>query len=232
LRILLVEDEPAISRVLLSGLKAERFAVDLVQDGEEALVYMTEVKYDLVILDLGLPMLDGMTVLKRARKQRMLMPIMILSAQDAIETRVRGLEEGADDYVLKPFAFEEVLARVHALLRRPAVLLDKLAVADLEIDRSRHTVKRAGKPISLTQREYALLEYLMRNAGHPVSRTMIVEHVWNLGFEGLTNIVDVYINYLRSKIDGGSEQKLIHTARGFGYMLTDSGQDVTFEAAS
>ena len=224
MRILLVEDEPAISRVLLNGLKAERFAVDLVQDGEEALVYMTEVKYDLVILDLGLPLLDGMTVLKRARKQQLGMPIMILSAQDAIETRVRGLEAGADDFVLKPFAFEEVAARVHALLRRPAILQDKLSVADLEIDRSRHIVKRGGKPITLTQREYALLEYLMRNAGHPVSRTMIVEHVWNLGFEGLTNIVDVYINYLRSKIDGGSEHKLIHTARGFGYMLTDGGQ--------
>lgn len=221
MRILLVEDETAISRVLLNGLKAERFAVDLVQDGEEALVYMKEVKYDLVILDLGLPLLDGMTVLKRARKQQLCMPIMILSAQDAIETRVRGLDAGADDFVLKPFAFEEVKARVHALLRRPAILQDKLAVADLEIDRSRHVVKRAGRSITLTQREYALLEYLMRNAGHPVSRTMIVEHVWNLGFEGLTNIVDVYINYLRSKIDGGSEQKLIHTARGFGYMLTD-----------
>jgi DNA-binding response OmpR family regulator len=226
LRILLVEDELAISRVLMNGLKAEHFAVDLVQDGEEALLFMSEVNYDLVILDLGLPKLDGLTVLKRARKRQIRIPVMILSAQDSIESRVIGLEAGADDYVLKPFAFEEVVARVRALLRRPTILQDKLTVADLEIDRAKHIVKRGGKVITLTQREYALLEYLMRNAGHPVSRTMVVEHVWNLGFEGLTNIVDVYINYLRAKIDSGFENKLIHTARGFGYMLTDIGQEV------
>ena len=225
LRILLVEDDVAISRVLVNGLKAERFAVDLVSDGEEALVYMTEVNYDLVILDVGLPKLDGITVLKQARKKQIRVPVMILSAQASVDDRVRGLEAGADDYVQKPFAFEEVLARVRALMRRPAILQDKLTVADLEIDRTRHIVKRAGKQISLTQREYALLEYLMRNAGHPVSRTMVVEHVWNLGFEGLTNIVDVYINYLRAKIDNGFERKLIHTARGFGYMLTEQGQE-------
>lgn len=226
MRILLVEDELAISRVLMNGLKAEHFAVDLVQDGEEALLFMSEVNYDLVILDLGLPKLDGLTVLKRARKRQIRIPVMILSAQDSIESRVIGLEAGADDYVLKPFAFEEVVARVRALLRRPTILQDKLTVADLEIDRAKHIVKRGGKVITLTQREYALLEYLMRNAGHPVSRTMVVEHVWNLGFEGLTNIVDVYINYLRAKIDSGFENKLIHTARGFGYMLTDIGQEV------
>jgi DNA-binding response OmpR family regulator len=226
LRILLVEDELAISRVLMNGLKSEHFAVDLVQDGEEALLFMSEVNYDLVILDLGLPKLDGLTVLKRARKRQIRIPVMILSAQDSIESRVIGLEAGADDYVLKPFAFEEVVARVRALLRRPTILQDKLTVADLEIDRAKHIVKRGGKVITLTQREYALLEYLMRNAGHPVSRTMVVEHVWNLGFEGLTNIVDVYINYLRAKIDSGFENKLIHTARGFGYMLTDIGQEV------
>ena len=226
MRILLVEDELAISRVLMNGLKAEHFAVDLVQDGEEALLFMSEVNYDLVILDLGLPKLDGLTVLKRARKRQIRIPVMILSAQDSIESRVIGLEAGADDYVLKPFAFEEVVARVRALLRRATILQDKLTVADLEIDRAKHIVKRGGKVITLTQREYALLEYLMRNAGHPVSRTMVVEHVWNLGFEGLTNIVDVYINYLRAKIDSGFENKLIHTARGFGYMLTDIGQEV------
>lgn len=225
MRILLVEDEESIARVLLNGLKAERFAVDHVRDGEEALVYMREVNYDLVILDLGLPSLDGISVLKRARAKEMRMPIMILSAQDSVETRVRGLNAGADDYVLKPFAFEEVVARVNALLRRPAVIQDKLQVGDLVIDRVRHTVKRGGKTIVLTQREYALLEYLMRNAGRPVSRTMVVEHVWNLGFQGLTNIVDVYINYLRAKIDQGYEHKLIHTARGFGYVLTDMGQE-------
>lgn len=143
----------------------------------------------------------------------------MLTARAAVSDRVCGLEAGADDYLVKPFAFEELLARVHALLRRPPELQDKLCVDDLGLDRLRHTVIRAGKTISLTQREYALLEYLMRNAGRAVTRTMVVEHVWNLGFEGLTNIVDVYINYLRAKVDRGFQRQLIHTARGIGYML-------------
>lgn len=222
LQILVAEDEVAISRVLAGGLKAEGFAVDVVQDGEEALLSMCDMNYDLVILDLGLPRLDGLTVLKRARKRQVRLPVMILSAKNSVEDRVRGLEAGADDYVLKPFAIEEVVARVRALLRRPALLPDKLIVADLEIDCARHIVKRAGKAISLTQREYALLEYLMQNAGHPVSRTMVFEHAWDLRFEGPANIVDVYINYLRTKMDTGHDQKLIHTARGFGYMVSET----------
>ena len=231
MRILLVEDEMATARVLMNGLKAEHFAVDLVHDGEEGLLYMSEIGYDVAVLDVGLPKLDGLTILKNARKRQIQIPVMLLSGRHSVEDRVRGLEAGADDYVAKPFAFEEVIARIRALLRRPVVLQSKLVVADLEIDRTRHTAKRGGKPIQLTQREYALLEYLMRNAGHPVSRTMVVEHVWNLGFEGLTNIVDVYINYLRAKIDQGYEKKLIHTARGFGYMLTECEQAVVAQAA-
>lgn len=231
MRILLVEDDMATARVLMNGLKAEHFAVDLVHDGEEGLLYMSEIGYDVAIIDVGLPKLDGLTLLKSARRRQIQIPVMLLSGRQSVEDRVLGLEAGADDYVAKPFAFEEVIARVRALLRRPVVLQNKLVVGDLEIDRARHTAKRAGKPIQLTQREYALLEYLMRNAGHPVSRTMVVEHVWNVGFEGLTNIVDVYINYLRAKIDHGYEKKLIHTARGFGYMLTESEQAVMAQAA-
>jgi two-component system copper resistance phosphate regulon response regulator CusR len=221
LRILVIEDEPRIARVILEGLKAEQFAVDLAQDGESGLELATEADYDAIILDLNLPKLDGFTVLRRIRKKHYEMPVMILSARSDVEDRVRGLNIGADDYLLKPFSFEELLARVHALLRRPPKLVDRLNVADLEIDRVRHVATRSGKVIPLTQREYALLEYLMRNAGRPVTRTMVVEHVWNLGFEGLTNIVDVYINYLRAKIDSGCTTRLIHTVRGIGYVLAD-----------
>lgn len=221
MRILLIEDDPAVARILLNGLKAEHFAVDHVSDGEEGLLYISEVNYDLVILELNVPKLDGLTLLKRARQRQRHVPVLILSERTSITDRVLGLEAGGDDYMVKPFAFEELVARVRSLLRRPATVHDVLKVGDLEIDRTRHQAKRAGKVIPLTQREYALLEYLMRNAGRPVSRTMCVEHVWNLGFEGLTNIVDVYINYLRAKVDQGFDQKLIQTSRGVGYVMRE-----------
>lgn len=231
MRILLVEDESSIARVLVKGLESENFAVDVVNDGEEALHFLTEIDYDVVLLDLGLPKLDGMTVLRRARKRQLRMPMMVLSARDTVEDRVLALQAGADDYVLKPFAFEEVLARIHALLRRPAILQSSLSVGDLEIDRVARAAKRGGKRIPLTQREYAVLEYLVRNAGRPVSRTMVLDHVWNAGFEGLTNIVDVYINYLRTKIDNGYQTKLIHTARGIGYMVCEPEESAMANAA-
>jgi two-component system, OmpR family, copper resistance phosphate regulon response regulator CusR len=224
MRILVVEDEPKCGRVLLEGLKAEHFAVDLAADGELGLELATQADYDAIILDLNLPRLDGFTVLRQIRKQRLQVPVLVLSARADIADPVRALNMGADDYLRKPFSFDELVARVHALLRRPRQLLDSLSVADLEIDRIRHITTRAGKPIPLTQREYALLEYLVRNAGRPVTRTMVVEHVWNLGFEGLTNIVDVYINYLRSKVDSGYSKHLIHTVRGIGYVLADPDQ--------
>jgi two-component system, OmpR family, copper resistance phosphate regulon response regulator CusR len=230
MRLLVVEDEPKVGRVLLEGLKAEHFAVDLAVDGESGLELATQTDYDAIILDLNLPGLDGFTVLRRIRKQRLQVPVLILSALADTQDRVRALNMGADDYLRKPFSFDELVARVHALLRRPHQLLDSLSVADLEIDRIRHVVTRAGKPIPLTQREYALLEYLVRNAGRPVTRTMVVEHVWNLGFEGLTNIVDVYINYLRSKVDSGYNKNLIHTVRGIGYVLADHDQAVAATA--
>ncbi|HEX7285307.1 MAG TPA: response regulator transcription factor [Candidatus Angelobacter sp.] len=223
MRILIVEDEPKISRMLVKGLEADHFSVDLATDGELGLQFATEIDYDAIILDWNLPKLDGVTVLKKLRKCGSPARIMLLSARQEISDRVLGLNSGADEYLVKPFSFEELLARVHALLRRPTELLDKLRVEDLELDRMRHTVTRSGKSIALTQREYSVLEYLMRNAGRTVTRTMVVEHVWNLGFEGLTNIVDVYINYLRHKVDHGFAKPLIHTARGVGYVL--AGRD-------
>ena len=220
MRILVVEDDPKTARTLMKGLEADRFAVDMASDGEEGLQLATEVDYDAVILDWALPKLDGMTVLRKLRRAGSRTRILFLSAYHEVSDRVRALEAGADDFLDKPFSFEELRARIHALLRRPQELLDKLSVADLELDRLRRIVTRAGKTIKLTQREYAVLEYLMRNAGRTVTRSMIVEHVWNLGFEGLTNIVDVYIKYLRSKVDDGFGRPLIHTTRGIGYQIS------------
>ncbi len=218
MRVLLAHSELKGAQALVSNLEAD-FAVDLATTGEEALQLATEIDYDAIILDSSLPKLDGLTVLKKLRKSGSNVRILLLSSHREIPDRVYGLRAGADDYVIKPFSSEELLARLQALLRRPQEMLDKLSVDDLELDRMRHTVTRAGKPISLTQREYAVLEYLMRNAGRTVTRTMVVEHVWNLAFEGLTNIVDVYINYLRRKIDRGFNKPLIHTSRGVGYVL-------------
>lgn len=222
MRILIVEQEPKIARVMVKGLESDRFAVDVANDGEEGLQLATEIDYDAIILDSVLPRLDGLTVLRRLRKFGSHVRVVLLGARREVADCVAALQAGADDYLAKPFSFEELLARLHAVLRRPQEIFDKLNVGDLELDRTRHVVTRGGKPIVLTQREYALLEYLMRNAGRPVTRTMVVEHVWNLDFEGLTNIVDVYINYLRIKVDRGFGKRLIHTARGVGYMLASS----------
>src|SRR6185437_2077206 len=230
MRVLIVEDDPKTARILVKALEADHFAVDLATDGEDALQLSTEVDYDALIIDWMLPKLDGLAVLKRLRKAGSPARVLFLTAKNEIADRVAALQAGADDYLVKPFSFEELRARLNALLRRPQELLDKLSVADLELDRIRRHVTRSAKPIKLTQREYSILEYLMRNAGRTVTRTMIVEHVWNLGFEGLTNIVDVYINYLRSKIDAGFGRPLIHTARGIGYQI--SVEDETVRASA
>ena len=222
MRILIVEDEPKVTRTLVKGLEADHFAVDVAENGEEGLQLSTEIDYDLIILDWNLPKLDGLTVLRKLRKSGSVARILFLSARKEISDRITALQSGADDFLVKPFSFEELGARIGALLRRPTELLDKISVDDLVLDRMRHSVSRAGKQIGLTQREYAVLEYLMRNAGRTVTRTMVVEHVWNLGFEGLTNIVDVYINYLRAKIDQGAGNPLIHTVRGVGYSIASA----------
>jgi two-component system, OmpR family, copper resistance phosphate regulon response regulator CusR len=175
--------------------------------------------YDLVILDLGLPDVDGLTVLQKIRNRKVSPPVLILSVRDAVDDRVKGLEGGADDYLVKPFAFVELLARVRVLLRRGQPTPEKLQVGDLSLDCIRRKVSRDGENIELAPKEFSILEYLMRNRGRPLSRTMIVEHVWDMDYDGLTNIVDVYIRHLRSKIDDKWQQKMIQTVRGIGYML-------------
>lgn len=220
MRILVIDDEPKVARTVVKGLEAYAFAVDMVSDGVDGLQLATEIDYDGIILGWDLPRLDGLTIVRKVRKAGSGARVLMISARPVVPNGVCALESGADDYMLKPFSLEEMMARLHALLRRPRELLDKISIADLELDRIRHTVTRGGKQIVLSQREYAVLEYLMRNAGRTVTRSMVVEHVWNIGFEGLTNIVDVYINYLRHKIDHGFDKPLIHTARGVGYMIS------------
>jgi heavy metal response regulator len=220
MRILLVEDEEKVSGFVARGLMAERFAVDVIGDGQAGLELATTYSYDLVILDLMLPKMDGTQVLRRLRSQNVNVPVLILTARDAVSDKVGNFDVGADDYLTKPFAFAELLARVKALLRRgPVSRSSVVRVGDLELDRLSQQVKRAGKRIDLTSKEYSLLEYLMSNAGRVLSRTMIIEHVWDQSFDGITNIVDVYVRHLRSKVDDPFDHKLIHTVRGVGYSI-------------
>jgi DNA-binding response OmpR family regulator len=224
MRCLLVEDENKVADFIARGLRAERFAVDVAHDGNAGWEFVAKCEYDLVILDLMLPGLSGTELLERIRKKDSKTPVLILTARDATSDKVRHFDAGADDYLTKPFAFAELLVRARALLRRgPIVQSSVLRVVDLELDRLSQQVKRAGKRIVLTSKEYALLEYLMANAGRVLSRTMIIEHVWDQSFQGLTNIVDVYVRHLRSKVDDAHRQKLIRTVRGSGYSI--SGED-------
>lgn len=220
MRLLVVEDEPKLARFIQRGLTEESFSVDVASNGEEALDRAERTVYDLVILDLMLPGMDGFAVCRALRASGTDIPILILSARGVVQDRVRGLELGADDYLTKPFAFSELNARVRALLRRrqPAALLT-LSVADLTLDPMTRAVKRGARRIELTQKEFALLEHLMRHAGHVVSRTMIAEHVWGFNWDRLTNVIDVYVNRLRRKIEEPGEPRLIHAVRGAGYTI-------------
>jgi len=221
-RLLLVEDEAKVSRFVRRGLEAERYAVDVASDGKHAVELATAYNYDLIILDLMLPGQSGTDVLRKIRAQNERIPVLILTARDALSDKVEHFEIGADDYLTKPFAFAELLVRIKALLRRGAVNRSNvLKVADLELDRLTQHVRRAGQRIELTAKEYALLEYLMSNAGRVLSRTMIIEHVWDQSFDGATNIVDVYVRHLRNKVDDPHERKLIRTVRGVGYAISD-----------
>jgi DNA-binding response OmpR family regulator len=224
MRLLLVEDEEKVARFIVRGLTAERFAVDVAGAGDIGVEMAQAYNYDLIILDLMLPGLDGAEALRRIRLRDSHIPVLALTARDALEDKVRIFEIGADDYLTKPFAFAELVARVKALLRRGAVnRANVLRVADLELDRLSQQVRRAGRRIDLTVKEYALLEYLMSNPGRVLSRTMIIEHVWDQSFDGATNIVDVYVRHLRNKIDEVNERKLIRTVRGVGYAISEDG---------
>jgi DNA-binding response OmpR family regulator len=202
------------------GLVAERYAVDVSADGREGLEYTEAYPYDLILLDLMLPSLSGVEVLQRIRRNNQYVPILVLTARDSVDDKVKLFEIGADDYLTKPFAFAELLVRVKALLRRgPVNRSSTLRIGDLELDRLTQQVKRCGKRIELTAKEYSLLEYLMQNPDRVLSRNMIIEHVWDQSFDGITNIVDVYVRHLRSKIDEGTDHKMIRTVRGTGYMI-------------
>ena len=221
MRILLVEDEPDAARMLAKGLREQTYAVDIAVDGEAAL-YQAEVNaYDLIILDVMLPQKDGFAVCRELRAAESTVPILMLTARDAVADRIAGLDTGADDYLTKPFDFHELLARARALLRRgPSLRTETIALADLTIDMRAHTVRRNGKRIELTAREYALLEYLGRRADELVTRAEIAEHVWDESFDPFSNLIEVYIQRLRRKIDDGHAIRLIRTRRGEGYLLT------------
>jgi two-component system copper resistance phosphate regulon response regulator CusR len=222
MRILVVEDEKKVAEMIARGLKAERYAVDVAYDGQGGWEMAEAYSYDLIILDLMLPNLNGTEILNRVRRKNHEVPILILTARVATDDKVQNFEAGADDYLTKPFAFAEFLVRVKALLRRgPVNRSSVLRVSDLELDRQSQQVKRAGKKIELTAKEYALLEYLATHPGRVFSRTMIIEHVWDQSFEGLTNIVDVYVRHLRGKVDDPFPNKLIRTVRGVGYYLSE-----------
>jgi len=220
MRILVVEDEKKIADFIRRGLKEESYAVDTAYDGEEGLFLAKTNDYDLILLDLMLPKLDGLTLCRKLKEAKVKARVIMLTAKETVKDKVLGLDSGADDYLTKPFAFEELLARIRAIMRKDGSRTPtRLKVADLELDLLTHKVTRGSKEIGLTAKEYSLLEYLMRNEGTIVTRTMISEHVWDIDFDTFTNVIDVYINYLRNKIDSGFKKKLIHTVRGRGYML-------------
>jgi len=225
MRILLVEDEPKVAGFVERGLTAEQYAVDVSPDGREGWELAEAYPYDLIILDLMLPTLEGREVLRRIRKKDTCVPVLVLTARDTVEDKVRLFEMGADDYLTKPFAFAELLVRAKALLRRgPVNRSSTLRVGDLELDRLTQQVKRAGRRIELTTKEYQLLEYLMQNSGRVMSRNMIIEHVWDQSFDGFTNIVDVYVRHLRAKVDDAHEFKMLRTVRGSGYVVRSENE--------
>ena len=221
MRILIVEDEKKVASFIKKGLQQEGYAADTVHDGAQAIENASMFEYDLLILDLMLPSKSGLEALREIRLKKPKLPVLVLTAKGAVDDKVAGLDAGADDYLIKPFAFAELSARIRALLRRGTQESSGLRLADLEMDTAARQVRRAGQTIDLKLKEYALLEFLLRNVHRPVTRTMIVEHVWDIHFDSVSNVVDVHINSLRNKIDKGFSRPLIHTVRGVGYMLSD-----------
>lgn len=223
MRILIVEDDRKVANFLKQGFKEELYAADVCHDGEEALYFAGVNQYDLIVLDVMLPKKNGFEVCRELRRQSIHTPILMLTARGQVGDKVRGLQEGADDYLTKPFAFEELLARVQALLRRTQdYKANTMRVGDLELNPVSRKVSRDGKTITLTGKEYALLEYLLRNKGRIITQSMIIEHVWDMNYEGMSNVVNVYINHLRDKIDKGFPVKYIHTLRGMGYKIDET----------
>lgn len=222
MRLLVVEDQKDLNKIITKHLTAEGYSVDSCFDGEEALDYIDMADYDGIILDIMMPKMDGLAVLRQMRAEGNDTPVLFLTARDAVEDRVEGLDTGASDYLIKPFAFEELLARIRAMTRKASgIQSSTFTAADLVMDTAAHTVSRGGRGITLSAKEFALLEYLLRNKGKVLSRTMIENNLWNFDYAGGTNAVDVYIRYLRKKIDDDFEQKLIHTVRGSGYILKE-----------
>jgi heavy metal response regulator len=221
MHILVVEDERKVASFIKRGLEAANYSVDVEHDGEAGLNRLLKGDYDLVILDVMLPKVDGLSLMKQIRQRQVNTPVLLLTARVTVADRVMGLDLGADDYLTKPFAFEELLARVRVLLRRGAAAPAVLAVADLRLDPVTREVTRANKRIDLTAKEFALLEFLLRRQDQVLSRAVIAQHVWGVNYDTFTNVIDVYVNYLRKKIDSGFEPKLIHTVRGVGYVLKE-----------
>ncbi|MEW6401980.1 MAG: response regulator transcription factor [Chloroflexota bacterium] len=226
MRILVVEDEIGVAGFVKQGLGEAGYTVDVACDGADGLEYALAFPYDAVVLDIMLPKMNGLDMLREMREQHVKTPVLLLTARDGLDDRVKGLDIGADDYLVKPFAFPELLARLRALLRRPPLQVGtSLSMADLEMDLTRREVRRGGKRIGLSPREFSLLELLLRHPNQVLTRTQIVEHVWNFDFYTDTNVVDVYIGYLRRKLDLGFDPPLIHTVRGVGYRLSEAQDD-------
>jgi DNA-binding response OmpR family regulator len=221
MRILLVEDEKKIAGFIAKGLKEEQYAVDVASNASEALFNLSVYEYDLIITDIMMPGMNGFEFIRKFREAGKKIPVLILTAKDSVDDKIFGLDSGADDYLTKPFAFAELLARIRALQRRPSTFVEKLEVADLVLDTVSHTVSRNGKKIELTPKEYSLLEFMLRNKGRVVTRTTIIEHVWDMQFDSDTNLVDVFISYLRKKIEPRSSTPLLHSVRGVGYILEE-----------
>jgi DNA-binding response OmpR family regulator len=219
MRILVVEDDQKVCNFIQSGLEQEGYAVDVLHDGTPAGEQARTIDYDAVVLDLMLPGRSGFQVLRDIRARKPSLPVIVLTAKDAVEDRVAGLDSGADDYMVKPFSLAELSARLRAVLRRGAPRENVLRVADLEVDTMTRSVRRGGRKIELKPKEYALLEYLIRNSGRPLTKSLIIEHVWDIHFDSVSNVVEVHVNSLRNKVDRGFAEPLIHTVRGVGYML-------------